>query len=116
MDLNSAIAAHTQWKIKLRGAISGGEKVDAATLSKDNCCELGKWLHGEGRAKLGTLPSFAQALKAHAAFHLAAGKVAHHINAGAKDAASRELDGPAFSEASAAVGGAIIQLKKDAKL
>jgi len=25
--------------------------MDAATISKDNCCDLGKWLHGEAKIK-----------------------------------------------------------------
>ena len=28
------------------------ETMDVGTLAKDNCCELGKWLHGEAKPSL----------------------------------------------------------------
>ena len=79
MNLNEAINKHTDWKIKLRAAINNKETVDAATLSRDNACELGKWLHGEGKTAFGQRPSFAKLVAAHTAFHLEAGKVATAI-------------------------------------
>lgn len=50
MDLNNAIAKHSEWKTKLRSAITRKETLDASTISKDNCCDLGKWLHGEAKS------------------------------------------------------------------
>jgi hypothetical protein len=46
MNLDNAIATHARWKLKFRGAISAQETLDAATIGKDDCCEIGKWLHG----------------------------------------------------------------------
>jgi len=56
MDLTQAIEKHSEWKAKFRSAISKHETMDADTISKDNCCELGKWLHGESQANSGNLP------------------------------------------------------------
>ena len=55
MDLNEAIQAHSEWKMKLRSAIQSRTQLDAATIARDDCCALGKWLHGESRAQYGRL-------------------------------------------------------------
>jgi hypothetical protein len=41
MNLDTAISAHAAWKTKFRTAITAKEPMDAATIGKDNCCELG---------------------------------------------------------------------------
>ncbi|MBI2384102.1 MAG: CZB domain-containing protein [Gammaproteobacteria bacterium] len=117
MDLNHAIEKHAEWKVKFRSAIGRHESMDAATIAKDNCCELGKWLHGEGKATHGTLPGYAQCLAKHAAFHVEAGKVAHAINARKYGEADTMLGaGSAYVQASSAVAIAIMQLKKESGL
>lgn len=117
MDLESAIGKHAEWKVKLRGAISNKEKLDAATISKDNCCELGKWLHGEAKANFGNLSSYGACVSKHAAFHVEAGRVAAAINAGRfSDAEAMLGSGTPYNTVSSAVGVAIIGLKKEARL
>ena len=83
VDVASAIQAHSNWKLRLGAACRGGssEKIDVATLAKDNVCDLGKWLHGMGR----TYASHAQyqdLVSAHAAFHRAAAGIAEMIQHG----------------------------------
>lgn len=46
MDLDLAIAKHSEWKTRLLAAITNNETLATATMAKDNCCALGKWLHG----------------------------------------------------------------------
>jgi methyl-accepting chemotaxis protein len=117
MDLSQAIAKHAEWKTKFRKAISGKEMMDASTISTDNCCELGKWLHGEGKAKYGSLGGHAACLGKHATFHVEAGKVARAINAKKFGEAEAMLNGGTlYAAASNAVGVAIMQLKKEAQL
>jgi hypothetical protein len=112
IDLDAAIGAHTQWKIKLRTAINRKEQLDAATISKDNCCELGKWIYGEGRQSLGTKPEFTAMLEKHKVFHGEAGKVATAINAGKYTDASTMISGDSpFGTASSSVVIAIGVLK-----
>ena len=41
IDLDAAVGAHAQWKIKLRAAIDRKDQLDAVTIGKDNCCDLG---------------------------------------------------------------------------
>lgn len=117
MDLEQAIQKHSEWKIKFRTAISKQETMDAATVSKDNCCELGKWLHGEAKPQFGHLASHAECISKHAAFHIEAGKVAAAINL-KKYAEAEQMISAAtpYTSASTAVAGAILKLKKEARL
>ncbi len=117
MDLDHAIGNHAEWKIKFRSAISKQEKMDVATISTDNGCELGKWLHGEARTKFGHLPGHADCVQKHAAFHAEAGKVASAINAKKYTQAESMLGGGTdYADASVDVGVSILQLKKEARL
>ncbi|MFZ6689665.1 CZB domain-containing protein [Undibacterium sp. SXout11W] len=115
MDLSNAIAKHSEWKTKLRSAVAKQETLDAATISKDHCCDLGKWLHWEAKANFGNMTSYTECIKKHAAFHVEAGKVATSINA--KKCAEAEAmlaGGTPYASASSAIGVAILHLKKDA--
>jgi methyl-accepting chemotaxis protein len=117
MDLDSAIGKHAEWKLKLRSAIAKKETMDAATISKDNCCDLGKWLHGEAKAKYGQIPSHSECIRKHAAFHIEAGKVANAINSQKFTEAEAMLgSGTPFAISSSAVGVAILSLKKEARM
>jgi hypothetical protein len=117
MDLNNAIEKHAEWKLKFRSAISKSETMDASSISKDSCCELGKWLHGEAKVKFGSLPSHSACVAKHAAFHIEAGKVAQTINARKFTEAEAMLNaGTPYTAASSAVGVAVLKLKKEARL
>lgn len=113
VDLDQAIAAHAEWKVKLRVAIQNRAAIDAGLVSADDRCVLGQWLHGEARAKFGGKPAYVDCVAKHAAFHAAAGAVARRINAGDYEAASDMLGpGSAYASASTEVGAAINRLKK----
>lgn len=117
MNLESAIQAHAEWKMKLRSAISTQAQLDAATIAKDNCCALGQWLHGEAAAKYGQLSSHMRCVGAHAGFHREAGRVAQLINNKKYSEAESALgSGTTYNTASNEVGGAIIRLRKEAGL
>lgn len=117
MDLNNAIQAHAEWKVKLRAAIAKKEKMDDTKLSKDNVCSLGQWLHGEGKGPYGRLASYARCVEEHAKFHRCAGDVARTINAGRLSEAEAMLGhGTPYSGASNAVALAVTALKKEAAL
>jgi methyl-accepting chemotaxis protein len=81
IDVDAIIDGHRQWKVKLRDAIESGDQVDAATLSRDDCCGLGKWIYGDGQ-RLSGRASFTALVNNHARFHHVAGEVALLINAG----------------------------------
>lgn len=117
MDLDSAIGKHASWKVKLRSAIARQETLDAESIAKDNCCELGKWLHSDAKAKYASTESYSPCVAAHAAFHIEAGKVAVMINAKKFAEAEALLGaGTPYSKASTAVASAIMRLSKETGL
>ena len=116
INLDNAIQAHADWRTKLRTAAINGEKLDADTISRDDCCEIGKWLHGAGNSKYGSKPTFVSLIAGHKVFHKEAGKVAQAVNQGAGAQAEQMLDsGTGFSRASIEVGRLIMQLKQEIK-
>ena len=115
MNLDEAVKKHIEWRAKFRLAIVKKEQMDAATISKDNCCEVGKWLHGEGKSRWAGKPEFQRALDRHKAFHAEAGKVAQLINAQKYTEADAAIgNGTAFENVSKEVSTALILLKKAA--
>ena len=117
MDLDSAIAKHAEWKVKFRTAITKKESMDAETIARDNCCELGKWLHGGAQNEYARLSSLSNCIAKHAAFHVEAGKVARTINTQKFSQAEAMIGaGTPYAQASNEVGVAIIGLKKEAGL
>jgi len=114
INFEDVLEKHSAWKVKLRAAITQKEVLDAATISKDNCCDFGKWLYGDAKAQVGQRASFTECVAKHAAFHVEAGKIATTINAKKYQEADRMLAGGSpFSNASNDVGIAVMRLKKD---
>jgi hypothetical protein len=117
MDLDNAISKHAQWKIQLRSAIYKQEALHAENIAQDNLCELGKWLHGDGKEKFGSLTSYYTCVVTHAAFHTEASRVATVINAKRFAEAEAMLEGgKPYALASSAVMSAILALKAEAAL
>lgn len=117
MDLDNAAQTHGEWKLRLRLAITKKEFVDTQVIARDDCCALGKWLHGEARQRYAGLAALGACVTQHAAFHREAGKVASAINAGDYANAEKMLDaGTPYSKVSSAVVAAILTLKKQAAL
>ena len=117
MDLSLAITKHAEWKTKFRAAIAKQETMDEATIGKDNCCELGKWLHGDAKAKYLKLAAYTECVSRHAAFHAEAAKVAKTINQKNYTQAESMLgNATGYGNASGAVTLAISKLKKEVGL
>ncbi len=117
MNLDESVQKHSEWKVKFRAAIASQDQLDAASIGRDNCCDLGKWLYGEGKSALLGRPEFQRAVDSHRDFHLEAGKVANLINAAAYADAERAIaNDTRYSEASQRVAIALMALKKAAKL
>lgn len=116
INLDNAIKVHADWRAKLRTAAIRNEPLDAETISRDNCCEMGKWLHGAGGSKFGSRPAFVNLINAHQDFHTEAGKVARTINQGDGAQAEQMLaSGTGFSRASSEVTRLIVQFKGELK-
>jgi len=112
-DFEKAIDAHRQWKVKLRKAIAGEEKLDADKICRDDQCPLGQWIHGPGGARWSGRPSFVELTARHADFHRAAGDVARRINAGQLADAERLIgSGSRFAQVSNEVATLLTRAKR----
>lgn len=80
IDFKEAISRHLQWKTNLRNAALHNEPLDVETIRRDDCCPLGKWLHGDAQSKWRGQPRFVELLDRHKAFHCEAAEVAQAFN------------------------------------
>jgi len=113
MNLDNAVHSHAQWKLRFREAILNKEHVDAEVIARDDCCEVGRWLHGEGALHWGERAEFLEARAKHKAFHVQAGLIAQLINSGEMPAAERALEsGSTYARASSEVAICLIALKR----
>lgn len=114
MNFDDAIAAHIKWKVRLTQFIDGtsSEKLQSATVCKDDLCDLGKWIYGDG-VKYGSLPHYQDLMKKHANFHVCAAEVVKKVEGNDKPGAKSMLGGP-FAAASKETVTAIMELKREA--
>ncbi len=113
MKLTRAVNAHTDWKIRLRWAITERSAIHADEVACPHECELGRWLEGELARQFGDHPLYGVCVRAHDAFHRECGQVADLINAGRYAEAQRMLEpGSAYHVASHEVVFAIAELKR----
>lgn len=117
MKLDNAVETHAQWKTKLRSAISKHEQLDISSLSRDDCCELGQWLHGEGKQKYGKLAAHGDCVHKHVLFHHEVTKIAKTVNAKNYSLAENMLGaGSDYAKASSALGVSFLRLRKEAQI
>ena len=83
MNSKDAITAHVNWKLRIHALISGklAEKLDPSTIARDNVCELGKWLHSDGKNDI-PKTQHAELLATHADFHREAARIVGEVYAG----------------------------------
>lgn len=113
LDVNAAVEAHLQWKVKLRSAIAQHERLDAQSICRDDACVLGKWLHNSGQRRYAGRTLFTELVDKHRGFHRVAGHIAETINQGQYDQAERMLGaGGEFARASNEVSLALNGLKR----
>lgn len=115
MNFDDAISAHASWKIKLRLIISkaSDEKLDPNNVEKDNQCELGKWIYGDG-SKHKSFPEYEELRLSHAKFHKCAADIIRKAQAGIANEAMIE-NGSDYASASSAVVTNIMKMKRKAQ-
>ena len=113
MNIDNAIDAHVGWKLKLSSYLHKPDKsLDPAKVGADNGCELGQWIHGEGK-KYANLPEFTKLTVDHAQFHRAAAEVINRANSGQAVGEEVALGAKsAFAMASTAVVSDLMYLKR----
>jgi len=94
LDIDTAKSAHENWKLRLEAYLAGRsqETFSPETICFDDRCDLGKWIYGPGKAKLGRFPGFTALTSHHKMFHYAASNVVALYQAGRTDEAQRMLD------------------------
>jgi methyl-accepting chemotaxis protein len=112
INVDAIIDAHREWKIKLRDAIDSADRVDVATLGRDDCCGLGKWIYADGKHLQGRV-SFTALVDRHAKFHRTAAAIGTLINDKRFEQADDALaPGTPFAQATADVVAALSSAKR----
>lgn len=111
MTFDDAMAAHLVWKLRLTRLIEGnqGEGLESAAVARDNVCDFGKWIHGEG-AKYGAMAAYDDVVRKHADFHAKAAEVVRKVQDGDMAGARGDLEG-AFQTASMQLINAVAELR-----
>lgn len=93
IDIDTAIAAHENWKLRLQNYLEkkSSEDLKPEVVCLDDRCDLGKWLHGPGKMRLGVYPAFTLLVARHKYFHLQASTVVALAQAGDADKATQAL-------------------------
>ena len=112
MNFDDAIAAHSQWKRKLRAYLAKPDRsLKASDAAANDKCELGKWLAGEGR-KYSMMPEFAKLVAEHTRFHKAAAGVITRADGGQDTSGEIALGANSeFGQASTNVVLALVEMK-----
>lgn len=113
LDIDKAIAAHENWKQRLQDYLDGKstEELKPEVVCLDDRCDLGKWLHGPGKMRLGGYPAFSVLVARHQYFHAQASSVVALAQAGQKDKATQTL-GSSYRYASNQVVLLLKELKR----
>ena len=116
MNFDDAVKAHVTWKSKLQAYIAKPDKsLDSNKVSKDDECDLGKWLRGEGAKFSGHMP-YKLLVTEHAKFHRAAGDIIRRADAGQKVSEEVALGGSSeFSKTSQQVVQLIMTCAKECR-
>lgn len=93
LNFKTAIDAHMKWKVRLEKCMQtdNEEGLKVETVSRDDQCPLGKWIHSIGGERFGHLREFQEMKLEHARFHLCAGDVLTCCLAGDKEGAGQKL-------------------------
>lgn len=82
-------------------------------LARTIVASSGSGYMGKGKLKYSAKPEFGAIVQKHKAFHAEAGKIARLINSNQYEQAEKEMGtGTPYSQASSAVGAAIIAFKR----
>lgn len=117
LDFVAAIEAHRKWKERLAAYADGSstEKLDHATICRDDQCALGRWIYHDGATFMGHLSLFHSVKAKHAEFHVNAAQIVEEVQRGNKEAASAMLHEGAFTKSSREVQSLLSRLYMEMK-
>ncbi|ART50893.1 hypothetical protein CBP34_03355 [Acidovorax carolinensis] len=95
IDIDAAIASHEGWRLQLQDMVHGrsSEVMRPERICQDDRCDLGRWLNGAGRDRLGHFPAFDMLVARHRYFHEQAAAVVSCLQAGEQANALQLLNG-----------------------
>jgi hypothetical protein len=91
MNYRNSMHAHMMWSADLWDRINGGEQIDPDEIGRDDRCEIGRWLHGEGQTYK-WLSDFGRLKELHAQFHQRAKQAVLDAESGNKEIGLCKLD------------------------
>ena len=94
IDIDAAIASHESWRLQLQDRVNGrsNEVMRPERICQDDRCDLGRWLHGTGKVRLGHYPAFTMLVARHKYFHQQAADVVTAFQAGEQQKAVQLLN------------------------
>ena len=112
LDFFQAIEMQRRWKLRLAAYARGEARQTKAwrDISRDDQCDLGRWLRQAARQQPDHAEVLARLLKQHAALHRAAAEVVRLADGGQRDAALQALRQGAFAHASHATVAGLSEL------
>jgi hypothetical protein len=111
--LNRAFAQLQNWKANRLESMAAGVPPDVATIRRDDCCELGRWLHSEDSQIHSNKPEFQDLLSKHASFHQVAAVAVGKVMVLTPDVAATTLRGCSVSDtAGSNAAMAVLALKR----
>lgn len=94
IDIDAAIASHEGWRLQLQDMVNrrSEEVMRPERICHDDRCDLGRWLYGTGRVRLGHYPAFGMLVARHKYFHQQAAEVVTLFQAGEQQRAVQLLN------------------------
>jgi hypothetical protein len=110
--LQKGIAAHAEWKARVRSIINTGKSdLDLKVVKADNQCELGRWLYGGAQSATGAdAVALQQVRQLHTKFHEEAARVIEAAVSGQRAEAEKAIAlGGTYARASSALVEALVR-------
>lgn len=112
MNLEEAVAFHATFRVRLRAFITAPEASVPASISRDDLCPLGQWLHSPEGMKFAAHQEYRNLLACHKDLHQAATHAATKAIGGEPEAALEMLTNGEFAARSKSIIQAITGLKR----
>ncbi|MEW6164290.1 MAG: CZB domain-containing protein [Pseudomonadota bacterium] len=89
------MSCHIVWKRRVLRALEGqsGEYLDRAIIGRDDLCQLGKWIYGEG-LRYGQTDEYRTVKTVHAELHVLVAEAIGEMDGGDRPAALKIMAGP----------------------
>lgn len=115
INIDTLISQHLKWKAQAESLFNEAncKTINPTVIGRDNCCDLGKWIHSPKSEFLSSNETFQQLKKAHKGFHLYAGSILLECKSGDTNRAETWL--PLFHKSAEEVIELLLQLKKEIK-